>query len=102
MVVPFGGRAVAAKPARRSHLPLRIFRPSREVQVRLKQAVPLDLKGEEICGRVLQSAGPWRLEGEWWGEQALRRDYYQVELTDGGIYRLYVDRSRWFVDAICG
>jgi protein ImuB len=72
------------------------------VEVRLKQATPSALAGEKIRGRVLRSAGPWRLEGEWWGEEALRRDYYEVELSDGGIYRLYVDRSRWFVDAICG
>ena len=44
--------------------------------------------------------------------EALRRDYYQVELSEGGIYRLYVElstdlstsleRSRWLVDAVCG
>ena len=102
IVVPFGERGVAGREVPGSQLPLRIFRPSREVQVRLKREVPLDLKGEEIRGRVLQSAGPWRLEGNWWAEEVLRRDYYQVELSDGGIYRLYVDRSRWFVDAICG
>lgn len=104
VVVPFGERGVVGREAPGSRLPFRIFRPSVEVEVRLKQAAPSVLAGGKIQGRVLQSAGPWRLEGGWWAEEALRRDYYQVELTEGGIYRLYqdLDRSRWFVDAICG
>ncbi len=51
---------------------------------------------------VLQCAGPWRLFGEWWGESRFARDYYDVELSDGGVYRLYQnmeDRS-WYIDGI--
>jgi protein ImuB len=102
VVVPFGQRAANKNSTHVSRLPLRVFRPGREVEVRLDQAVPRYLKGREIRGRVLQFAGPWRLEGEWWGTEALRRDYYHVELSDGGIYRLYHSTDRWFVDAICG
>jgi protein ImuB len=101
VVVPFGERA-AGKNLSVARLPLRVFRPGREVEVRLDKTVPLALKGPEIRGRVLQFAGPWRLEGEWWGAEALRRDYYHVELSDGGIYRLYHSTDRWIVDAICG
>jgi protein ImuB len=52
---------------------------------------------------VLQFAGPWRLEGGWW-EEEFNRDYYEVELSNGGIYRVYQDRKskQWFVDGICG
>ena len=51
-------------------------------------------------GRVVMSAGPWRVEGEWWKEEPFNRDYYDVQLSDGGVYRLYYDRdrTRWFVD----
>jgi protein ImuB len=102
VVVPFGQRAANKNSTHVSRLPLRVFRPGREVEVRLDRAAPLFLKGKEICGRVLQFAGPWRLEGEWWGAEALLRDYYHVELSDGGIYRLCHSIDRWFVDAICG
>ncbi len=101
-VVPFGRRMVSPAGLSPVRIPLRIFRPPLEVQVRLEHSAPAALSGEKIRGRVLKSAGPWRLEGEWWKDQLLRRDYYEVELSTGSIYRLYEDRGRWFVDAICG
>jgi protein ImuB len=53
-------------------------------------------------GRVIHRAGPWRLYGEWWGESRFARDYFDVELTDGGLYRLYrnLEDGGWFVDGI--
>jgi protein ImuB len=51
-------------------------------------------------GRVVALAGPWRLHGEWWTAATLHRDYYDAQLTDGGVYRVYFDRQvqRWFLD----
>jgi protein ImuB len=65
-------------------------------------------------GAVTSAAGPWRTSGEWWRspERAQRvegrsleswsRDEWDVALADGGIYRIYRDRSRdqWFLDGI--
>ena len=52
--------------------------------------------------RVLQTAGPWRFFGEWWGDAPFARDYWDVQLADGGVYRLYHDLAHggWFVDGI--
>jgi protein ImuB len=116
-LVPFGQRMVSLAKLPPFRIPLRIFRPPLEVQVRLENSIPAALVGGKIRGRVLKSAGPWRLEGEWWKDQLLRRDYYEVELSTGSIYRLYEDRPEgrpsnvnanasppphpWFVDAIC-
>jgi len=72
-------------------------------------------------GAVASAAGPWRTSGEWWRikgegsgrdekqgpERAQRvegwsRDEWDVALADGGLYRIYRDRSRdqWFIDGI--
>jgi protein ImuB len=76
-------------------------------------------------GAVASAAGPWRTSGEWWRspERASRedsgriegrsperaerveswnRDEWDVALADGGLYRIYRDRSRdqWFVGGI--
>ncbi len=53
-------------------------------------------------GRVRNAAGPWRLFGEWWGEGRFARDYWDVELSDGGVYRLYHDLANdsWYADGI--
>ena len=59
-------------------------------------------------GTVLQCAGPWRTSGEWWnaqfqgGDGAWNRDEWDVSLSDGAVYRIFVDRMTdgWFIDAI--
>ena len=55
-----------------------------------------------IHGRIRVASGPWRLEERWWEQQPVSRDYWDVELGDGGLYRLYRDRGSgdWFVDGI--
>ena len=41
------------------------------------------------------------MEEEWWGERR-ERDYWDVELTRGGLYRIFRQRATgdWFVDGI--
>jgi len=71
-------------------------------------------------GSVAASAGPWRTSGDWWrikGEgscperaprqgsgraEGWNRDEWDVALSDGGVYRIFRDRSRdrWFVDGV--
>lgn len=56
----------------------------------------------KVQGRVKVASGPWTLEEEWWTEAAVARDYWDVELADGGVYRLYRERKsgEWFVDGV--
>ena len=53
-------------------------------------------------GRVRVAAGPWRLEEGWWTGEPADRDYWDVELEGGGLYRIYRDRAagEWFADGI--
>jgi protein ImuB len=59
-------------------------------------------KRTRIEGRVKVAAGPWGLEEEWWAEDPTGRDYWDVELTGGGLYRIFRDRATgdWFADGI--
>jgi protein ImuB len=52
-------------------------------------------------GSVLRATGPWKTSGEWW-TAGWDRDEWDVALSDGGAYRVFLDRatSRWFIDAI--
>jgi protein ImuB len=87
-----------APPSPRSVMALRAIRPPRPVVVRGGEPPVYVSDG----GRVLEYAGPWRLFGEWWGEGRFARDYWDVELSDGGVYRLYHNLAddSWFVDGI--
>jgi protein ImuB len=57
-------------------------------------------------GSVVRAAGPWKTSGEWWaggaGQTGWDRDEWDVSLSDGGAYRVFLDRAtrRWFIDAI--
>jgi protein ImuB len=43
---------------------------------------------------VTTVSGPTRLEAEWWTDEPLARDYYEVATQEGGRYWLYRDRRR--------
>jgi hypothetical protein len=55
-----------------------------------------------IQGRVKVASGPWNLEESWWSEEPVERDYWDVELSDGGLYRVFRHRGsgEWFADGI--
>lgn len=54
----------------------------------------------EISGPVRIASGPWRLEEGWWTETPSSREYWDVEVGGSGIYRVFRERDRWFVDGV--
>ena len=42
------------------------------------------------------------MEEEWWSEKAVERDYWDVELVEGGIFRIFYQRAtgEWYADGI--
>jgi protein ImuB len=98
---------------------LRAIRPAEEVEVMCTRNSPEFVRGNRICARVVSSAGPWRRQGEWWASTqsaedepsrdwtdnssiAYSRDYYELALADGAVYRIYCDLAtgKWFADGI--
>ncbi len=100
----------------RSHglLAVRVLRPPVALEVigeereppgdgpRLLSVASLAGAAPHIQGLVRVAAGPWRLEEGWWEEQPVARDYWDVELSDGGLYRLFRDAvsGSWFADGM--
>jgi nucleotidyltransferase/DNA polymerase involved in DNA repair len=121
-------RQVQPKQNRSSvgRLVMRTIRPPEEVEVMCsKRETPEFIRGRTLCAKVIFAAGPWRYQGEWWassnGDQnagagtkggegvwqaaapnAYVRDYYELALTDGQVYRAYCDSRtmKWFVDGM--
>lgn len=60
-----------------------------------------EAKRLQIDGRIRVASGPWAMEEEWWGKRR-ERDYWDVELAQGGLYRIFRQRATgdWFVDGI--
>jgi protein ImuB len=83
-------------------LALRALRPPHAVEVFCARGRPDFVRGDGLAGRVVHAAGPWRVQGEWWSESGYARDYYDTQLSDGCVYRLYCDLGTrsWFVDGV--
>jgi hypothetical protein len=77
-------------------------RPPQAVEVFCARDRPEFVRGARFAGRVVHAAGPWRVHGEWWSDGRYSRDYYDAQLTDGGVYRLYCDLTTrsWFVEGV--
>jgi protein ImuB len=56
----------------------------------------------EVSGPVRVASGPWTLEEGWWSDEEVQRDYWDVELVNGGVYRVFRERAstEWFVDGV--
>lgn len=55
------------------------------------------------AGNIRVASGPWTVEQGWWSEHdPVDRNYWDVELDNGTIYRIFQDRSnrQWFADGI--
>jgi protein ImuB len=93
---PAAGTVVIARVA------LRAFRPPASLEV-FESGGRLDyMRGRGLGGRVVHLAGPWHVRGEWWTVDPYAREYYDVELSDGGVYRIYRDvrTGGWSADGV--
>jgi len=81
---------------------LRMFRPALEATVRVKQERPAEVAATGVRGTVLTASGPWRSAGEWWTETRWVRDAWDIDLSDGGVYRIYLrlDSRCWFIEGV--
>jgi protein ImuB len=78
-------------------LVLRRFRPPLPATVRLRESQPIFVRCSRLNGAIVQSAGPWRVSGNWW-ENAWNREEWDVQTKEGGLYRLFLDSAGWFVE----
>ncbi len=82
-----GGAAVKTSPAPQ----LRLL-AVREIDVTMRGNEPREVGAR----RVLDCAGPWRVDDGWF-EQPILRDEYDVLLDDGMLCRIYRQGERWYL-----
>lgn len=80
------------------HLAMRAIRPARAARVQMASGQPVHVQAEGVRGHVTAAAGPWRTSGDWWTTDPWARDEWDVAISDGGIYRIYCEQGRWFVE----
>ncbi|MBI5202876.1 MAG: hypothetical protein HY925_14890, partial [Elusimicrobia bacterium] len=90
-------------PSAPGHVALRVLRPRVALDVRADSGGrPAWVRGGDIEGSVRVASGPWKQEDGWWSERAFFREYWDVELSDGALYRIFHEPAgnRWFADGI--
>jgi len=86
------------------HFAFRYSRPAPHAEVRLKAERPIVVNTRD----VLAAAGPWRASGDWWTASPWDREEWDVELSDGGLYRIFFKRildpqrssREWFLEGV--
>jgi hypothetical protein len=64
---------------------------------------PILVIGEgALGGRVVGSAGPWRTVAEWWTEETVALDAYDLELAGGLLVRVAreLETGTWRIEAV--
>jgi len=87
--------ATPAQPAA-IRFAFRYYRPPIAAQVRVKAERPVSVNAQPI----LTATGPWRASGEWWTTAPWDREEWDVELSNGGLYRVYQASQRWFLEGM--
>jgi len=75
----------------------RYLRPPLPATIELENNRPSRITAHGIQGKILTAAGPWRSSGNWWTTTQWARDEWDVTLTTG-LYRVYRENSRWFIE----
>jgi len=81
-------------------LALRRFRPPRPAYVFTMNRRPASLIIEDFSAPLGECSGPWITSGEWWDRQAWERAEWEVESSDGRLYRLFQQGDAWYIDGI--
>jgi len=108
---PRQGRGLLTIRVLRPPIPLEVLSDPTEPDAARTQIVPSEVlsvvqegtaKRPQIQGRIKVASGPWRLEDEWWSQRATERDYWDIELVQGGLYRIFRQRTsgEWFADGV--
>jgi protein ImuB len=92
----------AGSSVRLQGLPLRCFRPPREVGVKVQGRRPVGLQMDGGTLAVTQANGPWLLSGDWWDGGAWGREVWEIAVQGGALYQLAREGRCWVLDGIFG
>jgi len=95
---PSRGRGVLAARVFRPPIPVEVITREKGGETQIES-----IRGEgDFSGSVRVASGPWKIEEGWWKAGPEAREYWDVEMEKGAIYRVFQGGSEWFVDAVMG
>ncbi len=79
-------------------LALRRWRPPLTATVRMLGHHPAHLESAKVRGAIRAVLGPYRASGGWWESDRWGTEEWDVEMEDGGLYRLARVRHEWRIE----
>jgi protein ImuB len=97
---PAVDKSAVGPPAATELRPLRLSEPEPiSVTAAFPEGPPAQFVREGRVRRIAHCAGPERIETGWWRGADVQRDYYLVQIEDGGWFWIFRHRhsGRWFL-----
>ena len=79
-------------------LPLRRFRPAISAEVTVVRHRPARIVSAKIRGAIRDSLGPYRASGGWWESDQWAAEEWDIEMEQGGLYRLARVGGGWRIE----
>jgi len=87
-------------PTAISALPLRRFRPPCPSHIEFSDETPALLRSEVFIGPIIATRGPFFSYGNWWDSGRWARQEWDVETSDGSLFRIFRSFEGCFVEGV--
>jgi protein ImuB len=84
----------------KSALPLRRFRPPLPSHIEFRDEKPALLRSHVFIGPIVETRGPFFSSGNWWDSGHWAREEWDVETSDGSLFRIFRSSDGCFVEGI--
>jgi protein ImuB len=81
-------------------LQLRRWRETVAMEIEFVGGRPQRVHSRIVSGIVARARGPFRSSGEWWDAQRWSREEWDVQMSDGVMYRLFRSPEGCFVEGV--
>jgi protein ImuB len=85
---------------RMSALPLRRFRPPLPSHIEFRDEKPSLLRSHIFIGPIVHARGPFFSSGNWWDSGRWAREEWDVETSDGSLFRIFRSSDGCFVEGV--
>jgi len=79
-------------------LQLRRYRPARPASIEFREQKPSYVQSRTINGAITDVRGPFHSSGNWWDGCRWAREEWDIQMTDGALYRIFNSREGCFVE----
>jgi protein ImuB len=81
-------------------LSLRRFRPPQPSHIEFRDNKPALLHSEVFIGPIVETRGPFLSSGNWWDSGIWAREEWDVETSDGSLFRIFRSSEGCFVEGV--